>query len=92
MEMTIPKEMLIYTQIDSDQSEFERNALLLYPFIKNNTISHGRVAEILSISKWDLITLYNEHGLAYLDQDTSEIEEELSTYKSLKGDTNDSCI
>ena len=80
-QMTVPKDMLRYLQIDSDQSELERNALLLYPFIKNSTISHGRAAEILSISKWELITLYNEHGLAYIDQDISEIEEEVYAYK-----------
>lgn len=33
------------------------NALLLYPSIVNNMISHGRAAEILGISKMELIAL-----------------------------------
>lgn len=36
------------------QWEFGRNAMLLYPFIQNLTISHGRAAEILGMHKLDL--------------------------------------
>lgn len=41
--------------------------MMIYPYIKNLIISHGRAAEILGISKWELITLYD--NMAYLDQD-----------------------
>ena len=47
---------------DNKSDELRRNALLLYPFIKNETISHGRAAEILGISKWELIELYGSEG------------------------------
>lgn len=80
----IPEEMLIYLTIDNDRTELQRNAMILYPYIKNLTISHGRAAEILGISKWELITLYNNMGLAYLDQDISEIMTDVKTYKTLK--------
>lgn len=82
--ITIPKEMLIYLTIDDNRTELQRNAMILYPYIKNLTISHGRAAEILGISKWELITLYNNMGLAYLDQDISEIMTDVKTYKTLK--------
>ena len=80
----IPKEMSVYLMVNEDQTELERNALMLYPYIKNLTISHGRAAEILGISKWKLIQLYDHLGLAYLDQDISEVESDMETYKRLK--------
>lgn len=79
----IPKEMSVYLMVNEDQTELERNALMLYPYIKNMTISHGRAAEILGISKWELINLYDHMGLAYLDQDISEVESDMKTYKQL---------
>lgn len=82
--ITIPKEMSVYLTIDEDRTELERNAMMIYPYIKNLTISHGRAAEILGISKWELITLYDNMGLAYLDQDISEVLSDMGTYKMLK--------
>lgn len=82
--ITIPEEMFVYLKTDEDRTELERNAMMLYPYIKNLTISHGRAAEILGISKWELITLYDDLGLAYLDQDISEVKSDIETYKILK--------
>ncbi len=84
LSIKIPKEMLVYLAIDDDRTELQRNAMMLYPYIKNLTISHGRAAEILGISKWELITLYDNMGLAYLDQDISDIMADVRTYKMLK--------
>jgi hypothetical protein len=84
LSIKIPKEMLVYLAIDDDRTELQRNAMMLYPYIKNLTISHGRTAEILGISKWELITLYDNMGLAYLDQDISDIMADVRTYKMLK--------
>lgn len=86
--ITIPKEMSVYLTIDDDRTELQRNAMMLYPYIKNLTISHGRAAEILGISKWELIILYDNMGLAYLDQDISEIMADVKTYKTLKESVN----
>jgi len=41
----------------------KRNVLLLYPFIANNTISHGKAAELLGMRKIDLIEVYEKMGL-----------------------------
>ena len=79
--ITIPKEMFVYLTIDEDRSELERNAMMLYPYVKNLTISHGRAAEILGITKWELITLYDDIGLPYLDQDISEVISDIRTYE-----------
>ena len=50
----IPEEMKPY--IDST-NKLRQNAILLYPYILDKTISHGRAAEILGMSKLDLIDL-----------------------------------
>lgn len=58
-----------------------RNALLLYPSIANNTISHGRAAELLGMHKAELIELYSRLGIPYLDMTDDEFEEEIQTVK-----------
>ena len=63
IQITVSKNMKTYfTDNYSGESneEFERNALLLYPYIYKKIISHGRSAEILGIRKLDLIELYND--------------------------------
>ena len=54
IDVTVPKEMQVYFSddyaVDSGE-ELKRNALLLYPYIHNNVISHGRAAEILGVKK-----------------------------------------
>ena len=59
--------------------------MLLYPYIKNLTISYGRAAEILGICKQELIELYDNLGLPYLDQDIQEVEDEVRYWKMRKG-------
>lgn len=58
--------------------------MVLYPYITDLSISHGKAAEILGIRKHELIELYDELGLSYLDQDIREIEQEVSYWRSLK--------
>ena len=84
IEISVPKEMILYVNSKDKKEELERNALILYPYIKNLTISHGRAAEILGIRKLDLITLYNEIGLPYLNMDISEVEEDVKTYETIQ--------
>ena len=66
-----------------DTSEEMRNALLLYPSIANNTISHGRAAELLGMHKMELIELYSRLGIPYIDMTDEEFEEEIQTVKKL---------
>lgn len=66
-------------------TEIMRNALLIYPSIANGTISHGRAAEILMISKTELIDLYASLGILYMDMTDEEFEEELAMVKELAG-------
>ena len=87
VKIQVPDGMVPYVIANDEQSELMRNAMLLYPYIKNLTISPGKAAEILGIRKNELINLYSELGLPYLDQDMDEIAEEIQYWKKLKGET-----
>ena len=76
-EMDITKEMLPFVQVCDSEVKLKQQALLLYPYIENLTISHGKAAEILGISKLDLIVLYGNLGISYFNQTIEEIEEDV---------------
>lgn len=80
----VPEGMIMYLRPKNPRAELERNALLLYPYINDRTISHGKAAEILGIPKYDLIELYDHIGLPYLSMDISEIEDEVANWEKLK--------
>lgn len=80
----VPVEMAVYLQPSSEVIEMERNALLLYPYILNQTISHGRAAEILGIRKNELINIYDKLGFSYLDLSMNDLDAELEAYRKLK--------
>ena len=85
VKIKVPEGMTMYLRPQSQRDELERNALLLYPYINKRTISHGKAAEILGISKYDLIEIYGQMGLAYLSMDISEVEEELTVWEEQWG-------
>ena len=84
VQIKVPAKMITYVNPQNEETELLRNALMLYPYIKDLTISHGRAAEILGIDRLDLIDLYGDLGLPYIDMDISEVENELSDWRELK--------
>ena len=88
MQMTFPKSMVPYLADDDHEHAFERNAMILFPYIHNMTISHGRAAEILGVRKWDLIEFYNSMGLPYLNQSREELLAEMKTWDGFKNGGN----
>ncbi len=66
-----------YINTHKSEIDFKQRALLLYPFIQNNTLSHGRAAEILGITKWALIQLYGSMGIPYIDMDEDELKSDI---------------
>lgn len=73
----ITTEMKPYINTHKSEIDFKQRALLLYPFIQNNTLSHGRAAEILGINKWTLIQLYGSMGIPYIDMDEAELSADI---------------
>ena len=82
--MEIPDEMIEFVMPSNKDEQLKINAMILYPYIKQGIISHGRAAEILGIFKMDLITLYGKMGLSYIEMSEEEIKEELDTVNYLK--------
>lgn len=82
--MEMPDEMVEFAMPSNKDEQLKINAMILYPYIQQGMISHGKAAEILGIFKIDLITLYGKTGLSYIDMSEDEIEEELKTVKYLK--------
>ena len=72
----VPVGMSKYLVTMNPETELTRNALLLYPYILNQTISHGRAAEILGIRKSELIDLYDKLGYSYFDMTMDDLDDE----------------
>ena len=85
IQIAVPEDMKYYLNDENQEQVFERNAMLLYPLIRNMTISHGRAAEILGVHKTDLIEFYNAMGIPYLDQSEDELLADLKTLDSVMG-------
>jgi hypothetical protein len=81
----VPSELARLITSAPSNGAFERNAMLLYPFIQNLTISHGKAAEILGVHKLDLIAFYGKLGLPYLDLSEDELAEERAVFQRAKG-------
>ncbi len=82
--MELPDEMITFAMPKNKEEQLIRNAMILYPYIQQGRISHGRAAEILGVFKMDLIYLYGKMGLPYIEMSDEEIEEELKTINYLK--------
>lgn len=80
----VPVGMSKYLVAMNPEAERIRNALLLYPYILNQTISHGRAAEILGIRKSELIDIYDKLGYSYFDMILDDLDEELNTFRQIK--------
>ena len=68
----IPDTIAEYAVVEDEKDMLIRNAMILFPYIKNDTISHGKAAELLGIHKMDLIALYGSLGIPYFDQPKEE--------------------
>lgn len=73
--MEMPDEMVEFAMPSNKDEQLKVNAMILYPYIQQGMISHGKAAEILGIFKIDLITLYGKMELSYIDMSEDEIEE-----------------
>ena len=84
IEIEIPEAMIPYVVGKDASFELRRNALLLYPYIQQKVISHGRAAEILGVHKLDLIDLYEQMGFSYYDMIMDETEDDVQTLRKLR--------
>ncbi|MBR3534797.1 MAG: UPF0175 family protein [Oscillospiraceae bacterium] len=85
IQITVPEELSSYLNDNDQEHNFERNAMLIYPFIRNLTISYGRAAEILGVHKPDLIEFYDSIGIPYISLSENELLEDLATLDRVMG-------
>ena len=85
VEIDIPKDMMPFVTTNNTDIQLKRNALILYPYIENRTISHGKAAELLGMPKFDLISLYGKMGIAYFNTDIDEVNEDVAVIRQVKG-------
>ena len=83
VEIEVPAGIEQYTVLEDKDEQLKRNAMLVYPYIQNGTISYGKAAELLGIYKMDLITLYGSMGIAYFDESREKLEADLMALESL---------
>ena len=83
IQIEIPEAPLPFARPRDEREQLLRNAMIIFPFIQNETISYGRAAEILNLKKIDLIQLYGSLGFPYLNQTKEELQEDLENIKSV---------
>ena len=83
VQIDVPEALAPFASPKDSQARLVRNAMIIFPFIQDETISYGRAAEILNLKKIDLITLYGSLGLPYFNQSRDELEEDLQNVKSV---------
>ena len=82
--VSIPRDMVPYLAASGQELTFEQSAMLLYPLIQNQSISHGRAAAIVGVRKWDLIEFYDKMGIPYLNQSPEELRDEIAGFDALR--------
>lgn len=84
IEISVPEDMIAYVIKKNEDDILKQNAMILYPYVQNNTISHGKAAELLGIHKLDLISLYGNLGISYFDESSDETFSDLQSIKNLR--------
>lgn len=83
VQIRVPEAMEPFITNEDEDFALQRNALLLYPYVLNKRISHGKAAEILGIHKLDLIDIYGQMGFCYFDQTKDELDKDIQTFQKL---------
>ena len=85
VQIDIPEALVPSVNPKDEREQLLRNAMTIFPFIQDETISYGRAAEILNLKKIDLIQLYGSLGFPYFNQTEEELEEDLRNIKLVIG-------
>ena len=83
IEINIPEGMVSYVSKTDEEAVLKQNAMILYPYIQDDTISYGKAAELLGVHKLDLIALYGKLGISYLRESVDELTSDLQAIKKL---------
>lgn len=85
VKIQVPESIVKYTLVNDSQAQLRRNAMMIFPFIQDETISYGKAAELLGISKLDLISIYSKMGISYLDESEDDLSNDIYTIQKIRG-------
>ncbi len=80
----VPEQIVRFVVVKDSDAQKKRDAMLLYPYIKDEVVSFGRAAEMLGMHKLDLIALYGKMGIDYVDMTDEEFGDELKAVGRVK--------
>lgn len=83
--MEFPKGMSPYLEGSDSHVMFERNAMILYPYIQRGVLTNGRAAEILGVSKRSLMDYYSSKGIPYIHIAAEDLYEDIATINRMAG-------
>ena len=84
VQLVIPEAMAPFINHSDDELGDVRNAMILYPYIRRGEMSHGYAANIIGISKRELIELYGSLGLPYFNQSEDEVLTDIGILKTAR--------
>lgn len=82
VEIEVPATLLPY--INQKEFKAQQTALLLYPYISHGDISNGKAAELLGISKTELLDMFGEMDIPYYNQTCEELESDIEVLRNLR--------
>ena len=82
IEIEVPEAILPY--VNHNHFKSQQTALLLYPYIANGDISNGKAAELLGMSKTELLDMYGEMGIPYYTQTSEELDNDIQVLRNLR--------
>ena len=81
-EIEIPASLVPY--MEHEEFKAQQTALLLYPYIAHGDMSNGKAAELLGMSKTELLDMFGEMGIPYFTQTAEELDSDIQTLRSLR--------
>jgi len=76
-------DFLCKNQLNEEEKKLQ-HALLLYPYIHNESISYGYAAKLLGMDRLSLISLYESIGIPYHRITHEELQTEVALFNRLK--------
>ncbi len=71
--LRIPSSIEPFLKNANERTRLAQYAMLLLPYVSDKTISYGKAAELLGISKIEVMEIYGAAGVPYYDCDFSQV-------------------
>ena len=83
----MPEQAVQYVENSDETMMNEQRALMMYPYIKNGVLSHGRVAELLGMNKFELVAIYERFGIPFISMSWNDVEADVKNCFSVMNKT-----